>query len=83
MKYKDHAKQQNTTLQTGIHTRINDVKRISSCYRKFSNGHFEQWGWETFLWDGDHIKEEYSVLDSGDEVINLHTKILEKQLKGE
>ncbi|WFB57487.1 hypothetical protein [Paenibacillus sp. BR1-192] len=62
--------------RTTIHTRINDKKRISSCFRKFANAHFEKWGWETFLWDGDQIAVEYAVLDSADEVVKLHAKIL-------
>ncbi|MGM1044726.1 MAG: hypothetical protein ACQEXX_01130 [Bacillota bacterium] len=63
--------------RTSIHTRINDNKRISSCFRKFANAHFEKWGWETLLWDGDQIVEQYDVLSSADDVIDLHTGILD------
>lgn len=77
MKYTDYAKQQeNRSLKTEILTRINDNKRISSCFRKFANSHFKKWGWETFLWDEDLIVEQYAVLSTADEVVNLHIEIL-------
>ena len=76
MNYKNHAREQETTIPTGIHTRINDKKRISSCYRKFANIHFERWGWETFLWDGDRVENQYDVKDTADDVVNLHMEIL-------
>ena len=46
--YQEYAKS-NGQLSTGIHTRINSTQRISSIYRRYSNPHFEQWAWETFL----------------------------------
>jgi hypothetical protein len=64
-------------MNTSIHTRINKNLRISSVYRMFSNAHFEEWGWETFLWDGDRIKEEYHILNSADNVVELHAEIYE------
>ncbi|MNH66496.1 hypothetical protein D3C73_185270 [compost metagenome] len=76
MNYKDYAKQQVNPIKTWIRTRIDDNRRISSCYRKFENIHFERWGWETFLWDGDHRQNEYNVLDSAEEVVNLHARVL-------
>ena len=73
--YKEYAKIINDNLNTGINTRIADNYRVSSIYRKFSNGYFESWGWETFLWNGDKIEQQYRVLDSADDVVNLHSKI--------
>ena len=62
------------TLDTGIHTKINEEYRISSVYRTYSNGHFEQKGWETLLWENDKIAEMYTS-DTAEEVVSLHTKI--------
>lgn len=64
-------------MNTSIHTRINKNLRISSIYRKFSNAYFESWGWETFLWEGERIKEEYHVLNSANDVLDLHVEIYE------
>jgi hypothetical protein len=74
MRYRDNANEY--TLTTGIHTQINEKYRISSCYRKFANEHFEIWAWETFLWKGDRIEEQYDTLSSADETVDLHTEIL-------
>jgi hypothetical protein len=76
MDYKDYARETETNLPTGIHTRINNDLRISSCFRRFSNPHFESWAWETFLWNGDRIEEEYGTLTRADQVVDLHIKIL-------
>lgn len=76
--YLDYEKfaRANGNMSTGIHTRINQDKRISSIYRKYYNPHFEQWAWETFLWDGDKIIKEYDSLLSAEAVINLHCQIV-------
>jgi hypothetical protein len=76
MDYKDYARETETNLPTGIHARINNDLRISSCYRRFTNPYFGTWTWETFLWNGDRIEKEYNTLDSADQVVDLHTKIL-------
>lgn len=76
MSYKYHARETESNLPTGIHTRINNDLRISSVYRRFANHHFESWAWETFLWNGDRIEEQYDTLHSADQVVDLHTKIL-------
>ncbi len=39
--YKGYAKE-NGSMSTGIHTRIDQNKRISSIYRRYENPHFEQ-----------------------------------------
>jgi hypothetical protein len=74
--YKDYARETETTLPTGIHTRINNDLRISSCFKRFSNPHFESWAWETFLWNGERIEQEYITLNSADQVVDLHTRII-------
>lgn len=74
---KEHA------LPTGIHTWINKDFRISSVYRRFGNEHFESYGWETILWNGEHIDNQYDVIESADLVIDLHAKILKSFLKEE
>lgn len=76
MNYKDHAKETELNLPTGIHTRINNNLRIFSCFRRFANPFFESWAWETFLWNGDKIEKEYGTLESADQVVDLHTEIL-------
>lgn len=76
MGYRDYAKQVDTSLQTGIHTRINKNLRVSSCFRKFSNSFFESWAWETFLWNGEKIEKQYNLLESADLVIDLHTQVV-------
>lgn len=73
--YKEYARV-NNHLDTGIHTRINSTKRISSIYRRYSNPHFEQWAWETFLWEGDRIAKEYNTLHDVESVVNLHCEIV-------
>jgi hypothetical protein len=78
MNYKEHAKENETNLPTGIHTRINNDLRISSIYRRFANPHFESWGWETYLWNGDRIENQYDVLHSADRVVDLHIEILKE-----
>lgn len=75
MNYKKYAKS-NGHMSTGIHTRISGTQRISSIYRVYSNPHFEQWAWETFLWEDDKIIEEYSALIDIEDVINLHCQIV-------
>jgi hypothetical protein len=66
MGYKNYAKETESNLPTGIHTKINNDLRISSIYRRFANPHFESWGWETFLWNSDRIDEQYDVLNSAE-----------------
>ena len=73
--YIEYAKQKGS-FDTGIHTRISDMYRVSSAYRKFSNPYFETWGWETFIWNGDKIEQQYEVLSSASDVVLLHTKIV-------
>jgi hypothetical protein len=81
MGYRNHAKELGFGLPTGIHTRINDDLRISSAFRKFSNAYFESWTWETFLWNGEKIEEQYDTLQSADQVIDLHSKIYKENVK--
>lgn len=71
MDYKSQS-----SLPTSIHTRINDKLRISSIWRTFANENFESQSWETFLWDGDNIKETYNTLKNADNVVDLHFAIL-------
>lgn len=78
MGYRSHAKETSFPLRTGIHTKISNNLRISSSYRRFANQHFESWAWETFLWEGERIIDEYDTLMSADQVIDLHTEILKK-----
>lgn len=60
---------------TSIITHLGAGTRISSIYRRFSNSFFEMWGWETLLFeDGEQVKQ-YDVLDSADDVVNLHAEI--------
>jgi len=73
--YKEFAKT-NGQLSTSIHTRINSTKRISSIFRKYSNPHFEQWAWETFLWDEDKIIKEYDIFMNVAAVVDLHCQIV-------
>ncbi|MDD4188454.1 MAG: hypothetical protein PHX04_06875 [Bacilli bacterium] len=81
--YKECAKA-NGHLSTGIHTRISSTQRISSIYRIYSNPHFEQWAWETFLWEEDKIAREYDTLWDVEDVVNLHCEIVsEYNIKGE
>jgi hypothetical protein len=68
-------------MNTSINTLINKNLRVSSIYRRFGNMYFESWAWETFLWEGERIKEEYRPLDSANEVIVLHARIYEEQNK--
>lgn len=35
---------------TSIHTRVNAEYRISSIWREYGNGYFNDWAWETFVW---------------------------------
>jgi hypothetical protein len=74
--YKDYVRETESDLPTGIHTRINSDLRISSIYRKFANPYFESWAWETFLWNGNKIENQYDTLTSAEQVIDLHTEIL-------
>lgn len=76
MDYKQYARKIDMSLSTGIHTNINKDYRISSIYRKYSNPYFESWAWETFLWNGDRIEEQYDTLYTADQVVDLHTKIV-------
>ncbi|MEH7116157.1 hypothetical protein V7128_01860 [Neobacillus vireti] len=78
MEYKNYAKETDTTMATSIHTRINAEIRISSVYRKFSNINFEDWGWETFLWKDMDIEKQYDILNSADQVVDLHTQIFKE-----
>jgi hypothetical protein len=67
------------SIPTGIHTRINDKLRISSAWRTFANEHFHTSAWETFLWDGDRIKDDsFPTLRDADSVVDLHYKIVDK-----
>lgn len=75
--YQEYAKL-NGQLNTGIHTRISNSQRISSIYRRYSNPYFEQWAWETFLWDGDKIVKEYDTFLNVVTVIDLHCQIVEE-----
>jgi hypothetical protein len=76
--YLDYEKyaRANGHMSTGIHTRIDQDKRISSIYRIYSNPHFEQWAWETFLWDGDKIIKEYDTFVNVAAVVDLHCQIV-------
>ncbi len=76
MDYREYAKEL-THLNTNIITALDKNYRISSIYRRYSNQYFESWGWETFLWCDDKIEKEYPVLDSADDVVTLHTEIMQ------
>ena len=67
-------------IPTTINTKINDKLRISSAYRRYGNSHFEIWAWETYLWEGEYIKEEYDTYHNSDEVLKLHARIFEKYI---
>lgn len=69
-------------MPTSIHTRISSTMRISSTWREYSNEHFSSRAWETFLWDGDHIKEEFDTMRNADDVVNLHFEILNRYKDG-
>lgn len=74
--YKEYAKRENSYFPISIHTEVGKNMRVSSIYRRFSNSFFESWGWETLLWNNERIENEYLVLDSAEEVVNLHATIL-------
>jgi hypothetical protein len=71
-----------SSLSTGINTRINETVRISSIWRTYSNDNFSSQAWETFLWEGDKIAKEYDTLRSADSVVDLHLEILNNYKKG-
>lgn len=60
---------------------MNDNYRVSSAFRKFSNANFENWGWETFLWNGEKIEHQYGLVNFADNVITLHSSIEKDYLK--
>lgn len=62
---------------TTIHTRISPTIRISSIYRHWGNENFSSDGWETFVWDGKEIKEQFDSNDY-DECMGLHKTLYEK-----
>ncbi|MCM3387265.1 hypothetical protein M3649_03850 [Ureibacillus chungkukjangi] len=77
MDYKEYAKEI-SDLNTNIITVLDKNYRITSIYRRYSNPHFEKWAWETFLWCNGEIVEKYRVLDFADDVVSLHTEIIDK-----
>lgn len=72
---------------TTIHTRVNERYRISSVWRVFGNANFEQWAWETFVFERLQGKEEmYYEPDSClsiNEVMKIHKILYDKILNGE
>lgn len=71
-----------SNIPTSIHTRISDTVRISSMWREYGNENFQSRAWETFLWEGDRIKEEFDTLRNADKVVNLHLEILNRYRGG-
>jgi hypothetical protein len=69
-------------MPTSIHTRVNDTTRISSMWREYGNENFQSRAWETFLWEGDRIKEEFDTLRNADNVVDLHLEILNRYKNG-
>lgn len=74
MDYKEISKELNN-YNTGIITRLNDEYRISSIYRNYSNEYFSSWSWETFVWKGERVQQEYDTCLTADQVVTLHQKI--------
>ena len=68
-------------IPTTIHTRINSKLRISSIYRKYGNEYFEQWAWETYLWECNEAKKEYDSVNGINQVIEMHAIIFNKETK--
>lgn len=68
---RDYMRNMRTTIQT----RINSKFIISSVYREYRNEHFSQWAWETLLYRGENVENEYNVCNSVDNVIKLHYEI--------
>lgn len=72
----------NKSVPTTIHTRVTSKIRISSIYRKYDNDYFDSCAWETFVWDGEEIRE-HIVLDCMDSVLEYHlqqyNKIMDKE----
>lgn len=78
MSYKEQRQ-----ISTGIHTRINDEWRISSAWRTFESDRFSTQAWETFLWNGEKIAEQFDTLKNADAVVNLHQEIVQRFKGGE
>lgn len=65
-------------MPTSIHTRINYTMRISSSWRSYGNENFFSRAWETFLWEGEKIIEEFDTLKNADKVVELHREIMKR-----
>ena len=68
-------------IPAGIHTKIYGKLRISSIFRSWGNPYFHSYGWETFLWDGDKIIEEFGAISDAENVVDLHCRIYEEKMK--
>jgi hypothetical protein len=65
--------------RTSIHTRVNEKYRISSIWREYSNGYFDEWAWETFVWkrDGESESIDYQSNTFTDisNVLDIHKSL--------
>ena len=67
---------------TTIKTQINYKYVVTSVFRRFGNDNFEQWAWETIVWD--MTKEKYPDIveqlteNDANEVIIDHSNLFEK-----
>lgn len=59
-------------VNTKIITNFNNGKYLSSIYRNFGNGYFQQEAWETFMWEGSRIVKEYPTFIRVEDVLKLH-----------
>jgi len=71
------------SINTGIHTRVNEKYRISSIYRTYDTFEGTSHGWETILWrKGENGKEEIADMSSprGDaqNVVRQHADIFNR-----
>ena len=56
---------------TSIHTRVTSEYRISSIWREYGNGYFNDWAWETFVWKKSSEPEMVDKPDWGTETIDF------------
>ena len=72
--------------RTSIHTRVNQKYRISSIWREYGNGYFDEWAWETFVWkrEGSTERIDYQpkTCSSINEVFDIHKELYNKIISG-
>jgi hypothetical protein len=76
----------NTTIQTGIHTRVNSKYRISSIYRNWGIVEAPQlYGWETIVWvrqqtkdESERIAHSEATRGNAQNVVDRHAEISNK-----